>query len=191
MNSESESETDFENTIVKLKTNYCSINKRPLFFKNSFNKNMAKVVCEEIGLETLLKKTIFVVQNTKIIYLDYTVFKQYCSLENYSAVVEFIVQTVNECIRSFGNFEIHINLDTFSISSCHKYKDVINLFCGRCIQNNSSFCDKLVNMYIYNTPIMMNQISILLKPFIDSTIVSKIIFIKKENSEEVIKKLIK
>lgn len=185
-----DSETDFENTIVKLKTNYCSINKQPILFKNVFKNNMAKIVCDEIGIDALLKKTIFNIPNTKIIYLDYTIFKQYCSLENYSVIVEFVVQTVNKCIRSFGNFEIHINLDTFSISSCHRYKDVIKLFCGRCTQNNSSFCDKLLNMYIYNTPAMMNQISILLKPFIDSTIVNKIIFINKENSKEVIKNLL-
>lgn len=184
-----DSETDFENTIVKLKTNYCSLNKRPVLFKNTFKTNMAKIVCDGVGLDTLLKKTIFIVPNTKIIFLDYTIFKQYCSPDNYLAVVEFMVETVNECIQSFGNFEIHINLDTFSISSCHRYKDVIMLFCNRCIKNNSSFSNKLVNMYIYNTPIMMNQISILLKPFIDSAIVNKIIFIKKENSEEVINRL--
>lgn len=187
----SELETDFEKTIVKLKTTYCSENKKPILFKNCFKNNMAKIVCDGIGLEALLKKTIFIIPNTKIIYLDYTVFKQFCSPENYSTLVECMVQAIHKCIQSFGNFEIHINLDTFSVSSCHRYKDVIALFCVRCVTNRSSFCDGLINMYIYNTPAMMNQISILLKPFTDSSVANKILFIKKENSEEMIKKLIK
>lgn len=173
---------EFIQKISVLKNEYYSSNREPLFFKNTFKNNCAVSISEKIGLDNLLQKTVYIVPNTNKIYMDYQVFKQYACHENYSLIVDYILMLITSCINKYGNYETHIDLNTFSISACDRYKDMIRLFCSSCISNESSFCDKLVKMYIYNTPNMFHQIKIILRPFIDSSINDKLVLYKKEHS---------
>lgn len=176
-------ENGFEKKILQLKTDYNSNHKSSFFFKNTFKQNCAGKITNEIGIDTLLRKTIYLIPDKNQIYLDYTIFKCYATPENYLIIVDFILHLVVHCINRFGNYEVHVNLNGFSISACDRYKDVIKLFCDKCISSESRFCEKLINMYIYNTPSVFQQISILLRPFIDSSIVGKMVLYDKKTSE--------
>ena len=48
----------------------------------------------------------------------------------------------------------------------------------------------LKTMYIYYTPSMMESITMLLKPFIDQSILKKIVFHTKKESPELLKKIL-
>jgi hypothetical protein len=104
-------------------------------------------------------------------------------------IVEYISEKINVCISIFGNYEVHANLDSFSVSACQRYKDVIQLFCNRFMNNVDEYSKVLVVMYIYNTPNMFHQISAMLRPFINHTVMEKIILQDKTESMAIIKNI--
>ena len=93
------------------------------------------------------------------------------------------------CIELYNCFEIHININTFSISACHRYKDAIILFNNNCIHSKSDFSLKLNKIFIYNTPKTMKDIVSFLTPFMDQNIKNKIIFYNKDESAKLIASL--
>lgn len=180
------SECELSKKIADLKNNFYSENKKPILFKASSKSQYSSMICAELGINALLNTSIFIIPNTNKIFFDYTIFKNYASQENYSHIVDFISDKIKTCINNYGTYEVHANLDTFSISACQRYKEVIQLFCSRCISNQGGYSKDLTVMYIYNAPYMFQQISNILRPFIDYSIIDKIVLRDKNESSAII-----
>jgi hypothetical protein len=133
--------------------------------------------------------TIFVIPNTNHIYFNYPLFKTYAASSLYNSIIDHTLGIVNICIDKYGSFEMHVNLNTFSISAVERYHDAIRLFCDECLKNNKDYYNKIKNMHIYHVPSIFDKISIILDKFINPVIKSKIIKYTKDNSYHVIKKL--
>lgn len=184
-------ECELSKKIEALKNGFYIDNKKPVLFKTASKSQCASTICSEIGIATLLLHSIFIIPNTNRLFFDYTIFKSYANPENYSFIVDFISDKIKTCITTYGSYEVHVNLDTFSVSACQRYKEVIQLFCNRCISNNSGYSKELTVMYIYNAPYMFQQISNMLRPFIDYSVLGKIVLCEKSQSAIAIQRLIK
>ena len=182
-------ECELSKKIADLKNTFYSENKKPLFFKSASKTQFATLISSEIGLSSLLSNSIFIIPQTNKIFFDYPLFKTYATQENYTVIVEYISEKIAACISIFGNYEVHANLDSFSVSACQRYKDVIQLFCNRFMNNVDEYSKVLVVMYIYNTPNMFHQISTMLRPFINHTVMEKIILQDKTESMAIIKNI--
>lgn len=103
-------------------------------------------------------------------------FKTYGHQAIYEPIVDYIMNLVTNCIKQHNTFELHVNMQSFTITAAQRYKDVIQLFCNRCLQRNQddTLSSHLVNMYIYNSPKMIGILSNLFAGFIDDTIRAKI-----------------
>jgi hypothetical protein len=179
----------FQKKIEELTNQYYTDNKKNLLIRSIQKMDCASQVTNQIGIDELIHKTIYLVPNTNNIFIDYTIFKTYAIPENYSKIVEYILKLFDYCIDNYGEYNSHVNLDTFTISAAERYKSIIECFLTHCISSNSEYSLKLKCLYIYNTPNTFQNISKILMKFIDPIVKKKFIFYDKKTSGDILRKL--
>ena len=96
---------------------------------------------------------------------------------------------ITTILSEYSNFEVHIVLEGFTISAAERYKSVIQHFCNKCMTSQTRYSQYISGMYLYYTPSMMDSISALLKPFIDTSINHSITMYSKADSPAQLKQL--
>ena len=175
--------------IDELKKQYYNENEKNTFFKKKQKIECANAISQNFNMQQLMNSTVFIIPNTNHIYFNYPLFKTYAHIDIYGVLIEHALAVLNICIDNYGSFEMHVNLNTFSISAAERYYNAIRLFCDECLKNQKDYYQKIKNMHIYHAPSLFDKISILLDRFINPVIKSKIKKYTKEDSEIVIKKL--
>jgi hypothetical protein len=176
--------------ISKIKNEFYSVSNKNVFFKSSQKQNCANIVTNRIGVEQMIDNTVYIISNTNKVYLDYTIFKLYATPNLFDIIIQKVISLFEKCIEKYGNFEVHINLNSFTISAYERYNQIISKFCLDCLNNNAKFTINVTNLFIYNTPNMIDILKNLIKPFIDNSIANKIIFFNKKESEKLISELL-
>ena len=180
---ERNNETEFINKITNLKNQYYSDSGKNVFFKNKQKMECANNICNSIGLEQIIDKTIYCLPNSNKVFFDYTIFKMYATPENYNQIVSHALLQCRYKISEHGNFEIHINLNSFTVSACDRYKDIIQIFCNECLRSNTRYSINLSKLIVYNSPNMIDAISRIILPFIDPIVRNKITLYSKPESD--------
>ena len=168
--------------IHKIQNDYYENVKKNVFFKKSQKIESAVNIINKIPLDELIQCSIYSIPNTNKLYFDYTVFKMYASPSNYNDIIQYMIMKVREMVRDYGNFEMHMNMKTFSVSATERYIDIIKLFCKECCNNNEMFVKSLTQMYIYNTPSGLNTITSMIMKLMTPEIRSKITHFLKDES---------
>jgi hypothetical protein len=168
--------------ISKIQSDFYGSQRKNIFMKTSQKSECANVITRQIPLEDLIRNTIYIIPNSCSIYMDYPLFKTYVNPVNYQEVVNHIFRTINDVIHQCGTFEMHINLNTFTISAAERYNQVIQSFCNECCKNNTQYISVMNRMYIYHTPSMIQTISSFLVKYTNESIKEKTIFYTKEES---------
>jgi len=177
--------TDYDiNKIKEIQDQYYSTNKKNTFFKNKQKIDCANYICNYIPIEYLISQTVFVAPNTNEVYIDYTIFKLFANPENYKTIVKKIVDYAEDRVGLYNNFQIHMNLDSLTVSAVERYKDAIKFFVEHCISSQTDYSNKMSHMYIYNPPKCFDHIIKILKPFIETNIYNKIILCDDKTSIE-------
>jgi hypothetical protein len=151
-------------------------------FRSTNKLNCAKMVSSNIDIQDLIKHTTFIIPNTNKIYIDYLLFKSYAHDQVYDVLIQYVIHLFNVCIESHNSFEIHIDLNTFSISAAQRYKPAIQILCNECLSRETSLMSHLTIFRIYNTPYMIDSISAIFRPFISDQIKSKVEFVNRKDS---------
>lgn len=169
-------ECNLENKILELQNQYYQQNPKPtISFTNNQKMNCAKTVSQHIQIDQLFQKTVYNLPETNKVYFDYIIFKTFAHPAIYDKLLDDIIVLLTGCIQTYGSIEIHINLNTFTMTAAQRYKPIIQLFCNKCLQNtNTAISTHVTNMYIYNSPKMINTLSTVFAGFIDDNIQSKI-----------------
>ena len=81
---------------------------------------------------------------------------------------------MQKSIELFNTVELHINLDTFTISALERYKPLIIHFCNQCLSSGTQYSERIEKIYIYNTPKNFENMVNIIKNFIDKRVYSKI-----------------
>lgn len=189
------SQTDLLELLNKVQTDFYTNNGgKSILFKNNQKQKCAENVTTQFNLYDLLKSTVYIIPNTNKLYLNYPIFKTFANNSNSNEIIDYIIGLLCQCIKTYGQYEMHINLHSFSISAAERYKSSIQLFCEKCYSLNNTcdvnFAGMLINMYIYNTPSVISTITHLFKPFIDPLLNQKLIFITKEQSPLLLEQLL-
>jgi hypothetical protein len=185
-----ESQIDFNKKIEELTNQYYSDNKKNMFFKTNQKMDCAAQVTNQIGIDELIQKTIYLIPNTNSVFMDYTVFKTYATPDNYNKIVGYILSLFDYCIKNYGEYYAHVNLDSFTISAAERYKNLIECFLTNCMSSKSQYSFRLKHMFIYNTPNTFHNISRLLMPFVDPLVRQKIVFYDKTCSVDLMTNLL-
>jgi len=181
---------DIVQNIEQLKKEFYSNQTKNMFFKSRQKLALASSISNSVSMEDLMQKTVFIIKETNKIYMDYTIFKAYANPSNYEMVVKYILQLMTHCVANFNSFEVHINLDTFSVSACHRYKEVIESYLNECLKYETPFTEKLIIMRIYNIPSVFDTIHKMLTPFIHEKVSKKIELHKKPESALILSRLL-
>ena len=182
-------EDEFMKKMNNLTNQYYADNKKNTFFKARQKNECANTVLQNVGLETLIPNTVYIIPKTNRIFIDYNVFKLFATTDNYNAVVEYILAVFNKCILEHGNFEAHIDLNTFTLSAAERYKTIITIFINKCMVVNSGYSKSINRMCIYNTTNTFQGIAKFLMPLIDSTVQAKISIYDKSVSPQFISQI--
>lgn len=181
---------EYEDIVTKIKDvqdGFYSTNKKKMFFKKAQKLDCANLVAENIPLDQLISKTMFIVPNSNKVYIDYTFFKLYANPDNFSEVAENIVFILKKCIELSNIYQMHLNLDSFTVSALERYKPVIIHFCNKCLSHDTQFVNSLEKFYIYNVPKNFDHMVKLLKGFIDKDVYKKVQLLDSSDSTEIVK----
>jgi len=180
-----------ENAIVlenvqKIQNDFYTHFKKNNIFKKQQKIDCAKFISNNIDIEKMIQMTFFIIPNTNIIFFDYTVFKIYGNIDNYNTIIEHCLKITENCIQQYGNYEVDVNLSTFTISALERFKGIIELFSLKAIH-----LDLLTKFVIYNSPSFMNTALQFLNRnnFLNQGVLSKTVFYKKDESELLLKEL--
>jgi len=181
---------DLLENVEKLRSEYYSKQSKNMFFKSKQKLAAAESVSSAMDLRELAQRTIFVIKDTYKIYLDYTFFKLFANPSNYNYLIDYILSLINYCIEEYGFFEVHVNLDTFSVSACHRYKEVIELYLNECMKKDTDLSNKLNKMHLYNIPSVFETVQKLLAPLMHEAVLKKIELYNKQESLVTLPKLL-
>jgi hypothetical protein len=176
--------------IMKVQSDFYSFQNKHVFFRKSQKQDCANYVVTQIPLDTLLKRTIMGISETNVIYMDYTVFKTYATSDNYVQIARCLLKYIQTTIETYGSFDLHMNLQSFSMSAAERYMEAIQLFCEECHKKDENYLDRMGNMYIYNTPNMVGMITTIIRKFTNDSIKEKLVCYSKEESAVKLRELL-
>ncbi len=164
-----------EYKISNVRNQFYEEHPKSMVFKQNQKLECAAAVSQNILLEDLFKETISIIPNTNRIYLNYVIFKTFAHPLIYDKLVDYIIGLLNHCIQENGNFELNINLQSFTVTAAQRYKEIARIFCNRCLARDSRYSAHLVGLHIYNSPRIIDTLASLFSTFVDDTIRAKVV----------------
>lgn len=174
----------FLQKIAELQTEYYNQNTKNTFFKNNQKLKCAEIVSNNMDIGELLKNCCIHIPNTNKIFFNYQVFKTFAQPENYETIVDYTINLLINILRFCSNFEVHVSIQTFTVSAAHRYKPCILLFLQKCNDNILQFSDKLSALNIYYSPSSLESIKPILLPLIHPIVKSKMTIFDKDTSAQ-------
>ena len=182
--------SSLEEEISKIRLEFYTSQPKKMFIKKAQKEECSEYVIQKLSLDQLLQRTMYVIKNTNYIFIDYPLFKQYMLVTYYENFIQYMSKTIRNVIMEYGTYEMHINLLSFSVSAVEKYYVIIQKFYDMCNQHENMFLTQLTCIHIYNTPMMIHVIKAMLSKLNVESIRGKAIFYTKEESPELLAKII-
>lgn len=181
-----------EDELTKIQSDFYASQPKHFFLKKTQKSDCADFVTTQLCLDELIRHTIYVIPNTKSIYMDYPIFKCYATSTNYDKIISHILTLIDQLIGQYNEFNIHVNLASFTLTAAERYSQMLQLFCETiCKRTNTHFkyTDYMKKMHIYNTPNTIHLITPLLSKFINESISDKIAYFSKEQSVDTLRNI--
>jgi hypothetical protein len=179
--------------ISNFEEKYYQENSKNVIFKKNQKIDLAKQVSNNFDINILLNNLCYIIKDTNKVVIDYNILKLFANEDNFDVILKYILFNFTEIIKKYNNFEVHMNLNSFTISAAERYKKLVELFCKLCLNNKDSYnYAKLCTKFnIYNVSSTFEQIVTLFKPFVSPDVKEKVcIFKKSESTENLWKSLI-
>lgn len=154
------SEKSLLDQINQFKEEYYTKNTKNVIFKNSQKVHCAQEICQKFELNDLLEKTMYFIPNTNHLFFDYMIFKMYANEQNYAFINAHILKQIIQCITLYGTYNVHMDLNTFTVSAGERYMKFVDLFMKTCsdgIKDRGYFIsERIQKLYLYNPPSIMD-----------------------------------
>ena len=164
---------DIQNKIQKLQEQYYSKNTKNYFLKKAQKDDCATHVTQHIDTAVLLEKTFSIKDNG--IYFEYQILKTFTNPSNYEQIISYMIDLAKICIQTHATFDLHINLKSFTITAAQRNKEIIQLFCKKCLQTDSIFYNHLNKLYLHNCPGIIQTLHSLFGGFADKDAKNKVV----------------
>jgi CRAL/TRIO domain len=176
------SDNNFLNEIDRLKNEFYAKQQKNMFFKSKQKNECASMISNTLNLEQLMQNTFILIPNTNNVYINYELFKTFVNPDIYQHVISYIRNLFTYCINTYGTYNVHFNMNSFTVSAAQRYKDLIMMYNSECIKYNSRLAEKINSFIIYNTPNVIENIATLLSPLIETNVRERIILYNKTDS---------
>jgi hypothetical protein len=169
-----------ENIIESIKKNqdvyYSNSDVKTIFNKKELKKGCIDFVSQNIDLDKLISETIFIVKDSNIVFIDYTIFKTFASQLNYQNIVDSLVSKILLVSSIYQTFEVHLNLKSLTVSAIERYRPIFQIYYDTCCRNGLYYKSETFDRFvIYNTPMIINSVIPIIIKYTDQSIKSKII----------------
>jgi hypothetical protein len=164
-----------------------NIKTNPFFTKQQ--TNIQQILLKH-NITELLNDTVYVLPNTNILFIDYQLFKLFVIKELYPLVIQQFIQQLNELLKSYNTFEVHVNLKGLTVSSLQKYSGIFSLFYETCNKENIVFSKYITKCSLYNISNSIDAISKLIKQFVDDSVKKTVLFYNEKDSENMFSSLV-
>lgn len=173
---------NFLNKLVELQNTYYSNNKKNIIFKEKQKQDCASSITQQLSLNELLDRSVFILPNSYKIYFDYNIFKTFAEPSVYNDILNHIMGLTVYCIKTYNTYEVHMDLNSFTVSAAQRHKTFIQLYNACCLKGDIQFSTILSSMHLYNVPSIIDSIATILNPFIEPTVKTKIFLHNKVES---------
>jgi len=167
--------------IQQIKAEFYETNRKNVFFKKTQKQELSNRIIQELSIQDLVDVSIYPLSGNHI-YVDYSIIKIYLDSSVYDKILEKMITLLAKCCTSDKKYNIHINLEGFTITSAERHKGIIEAVCQKI--NNTHFFDNMEVMYIYNTPAMIDTISSMFSYLIHPNMKHKMVKYGKSESPE-------
>lgn len=178
------SQQNLQDQIAKVQQQYYTDHSKNRFFKSSQKQDCARQVCEQVDLTQMINMTYFNIPNTPYVYFNYALFKTFATVDIKDQLYTRFCSVIDEVIQKYNYFEMHCNLQGFTVSAAQRYYSFIT----SSIDENQAFSDKMTKLVIYHSPSVIEQIVMLLRKSV-SQFTNRAVFYSKNESEIAIKKI--
>ena len=96
----------------------------------------------------------FQIKDQDKVYINYPLLKTYCIDSTIEVCRSYFEYVLRKSIQQHSKIYLHINLQSFSISSFNKYYNQMKIFTS----NNSDIIKQIKEIYIYYTPRIITDI---------------------------------
>ena len=180
---------DIITQINDIRSHHASSNSKSVFSKKS-KIDCAKMVLNAFDINTLLESTVVSIPDSHQLFVDYVIFKSFIIPELYDTMVSYTINKIVENVKKYGKIELHINLNTLSVSGYYRYKDCVFAYSTNLYSIIPNFSDVLVAIHLYNIPSCIDTIAHLIDPFIPPDTKKKMIKYDNISSEKAIRTIL-
>ena len=152
--------------------------------KKNDKKTFQNISLNEEQLKFLLDQS-FLVKKNRII-AKYKIIKNFANSNTYNSIIENLLVKIRFLITKYDNFEMHIDLEGYTLTSHERIKNIYGLLFSSCENDNVLFSEKLIKLHVYNCPIFIRSLSSFFAPFINKTANEKIFLFNKIDSEKML-----
>ena len=119
--------------------------------------------------------------------MDYTLVKLYANPSNYVTIARRIIGFIDQLLDTYGKYEVHFNIDGFTVSAAERYLDFVRAFCDECNKNaNMRRVDGVSMMYTYYTPVVISNIMNIIMKLAEPALRHRFTYYDKAVSEKLI-----
>jgi len=131
--------------------------------------NLNNIFKEEINSQPQLQNICH--QNINNIYLDYRYFKFLAHEDNYAIIIQHILSSIENILKTHDLFVVHIYMKSLTITEIDKHKMFIYKLSDTLKQK---FPNKLDTCFVYRAPFIFSHIYNMISIFIDKKTQKKI-----------------
>ena len=169
-------------TMISLQNGFFTKNSKNQLFKKSQKFDCAKYITQHIDINSMIEEAVFILPGTKIIFIDYLIFKMFANEDVYDRIIDHIMNLFDYAIQYYQSFEVNLNLRTFTVSAAERYIPAIKQFCDRCLNSNTKYTQLMTGFRILNTPAVMEMVVKVVKPFVERDVINKLTFLNKNDT---------
>lgn len=184
-----ENGNDLLEQINQYKNKYYTDNNKNMLFKSSQKNDCAKQISGTFDLQEMFKITFFIIPNTNHIFMDYTKFKLFANESIYNEIIDYILYLLDTCIQKYGNYTIHFNIHSMTVSALERYKKLLEMYNNKCLSKNGGYSNLIVSFFIYHPPSAIDLIYKVVKHVLQEAVKNKIVLVPKNESDEKMKLL--
>lgn len=170
--------------MLSIQQKYFEINSKNKLFKKTQKFDCAKYVADNLDLDKMIEAAVFILPGKNVIFIDYLIFKIFAHQDNYERIINHIMNLFDYAIKYYGSFEVNLNLRLFTVSAVERYIPPISNFCKRCLSHHTNYTEHMNFFRILNTPLVMEMIITIVKPFVEKDVICKLTFLSKDDSKK-------
>ena len=84
---------------------------------------------------------------------------------------------IEQLLQVYNVIDIHVDMDTFTMTAAQRYNELIKTFCSKYLQNEERI-KQFKTIYIQNSPSVIEVIRKMFSPFMASSARDKLVFLK-------------